>query len=71
MKLFEELEKKEVKEIENEILENWKKSDILNRCMEERKNAENFVFYDGPATANGFPGLHHMIGKFIKDTISK
>ena len=71
MKLFEELEKKEVKLTEEETLEYWKKIDILNKCMEERKDAPNFVFYDGPATANGFPGLHHMIGKFIKDTFCK
>ena len=71
MKLFEELEKKEVKLTEEETLEYWKKIDILNKCMEERKDAPKFVFYDGPATANGFPGLHHMIGKFIKDTFCK
>ena len=71
MKLFEELEKKEVKLTEEETLEYWKKIDILNKCMEERKDAPNFVFYDGPATANGHPGLHHMVAKFLKDSFCK
>ena len=71
MKKFEELDKREVSKVETDTLEYWKELDILNECMEERKDAPNFVFYDGPATANGFPGLHHMIGKFIKDTFCK
>ena len=44
---------------------------ILNKTIENRKDNECFVFYDGPATANGFPGLHHMMAKFLKDTFCK
>ena len=71
MKKFEELKKQDIKDEEKEILEYWQKIGILDECMKERKDSKNFVFYDGPATANGFPGLHHMIGKFIKDTFCK
>lgn len=39
--------------------------------MKIGENAPYFVFYDGPATANGHPGLHHMVAKFLKDTICK
>ena len=45
--------------------------DILKQCIDNRNGCENFVFYDGPATANGKPGLHHMMAKFLKDTFCK
>ena len=71
MKNFEELEKKDSFLVEQEILEKWKKEDILNKTIENRSTADNWVFYDGPATANGMPGLHHMVAKFLKDTFCK
>ena len=42
---------------------------ILDKCIEGR--TKDFVFYDGPATANGMPGLHHMVAKFLKDAFCK
>ena len=71
MKKFEELSKEKVSEVEKKILEKWLDEDILNLTIENRKDKENFVFYDGPATANGMPGLHHVVGKFIKDAFCK
>ena len=71
MRKFEELDKRETYLVENDYLEKWQKEDILNKCIEERKDSKNFVFYDGPATANGMPGLHHMVGKFLKDSFCK
>ena len=68
---FKELSKEKVNVVEEEILNNWKNIDILNKTIENREGCENFVFYDGPATANGHPGLHHMIAKFLKDSICK
>ena len=57
--------------MEKDILEKFKKEDILNKTIENRKGCENFVFYDGPATANGMPGVHHMLAKLLKDTFCK
>ena len=71
MKNFKELDKRQVHEVETDILKEWKKQDILNLTIENRKNSDNWVFYDGPATANGNPGLHHMVAKFLKDTFCK
>ena len=71
MKKFESLDKRENHEVENTILENWKKQDILNKTIKNREDRDSFVFYDGPATANGNPGLHHMVAKFLKDTFCK
>ncbi len=71
MKNFKELDKRNVHEVETDILATWKKQDILNKTIDNRKNDENWVFYDGPATANGMPGLHHMVAKFLKDSFCK
>ncbi len=67
--MFKELEKKKTSEVESEISKKWENMKILDRCLENRDH--DFVFYDGPATANGFPGLHHMVAKFLKDSFCK
>ena len=67
--MFKELEKVKTSEVEKSISEKWEKMHILDKCIE--KNDKYFVFYDGPATANGFPGLHHMVAKFLKDSFCK
>ena len=69
--MFKELDKREVNLVEQSILEEWKKQDILNKTIANRTGKENWVFYDGPATANGMPGLHHMVAKFLKDSFCK
>ena len=67
--IFKELSKEKVSIVEDKINENWKKMNILDKCIEGKY--KNFVFYDGPATANGMPGLHHMVAKFLKDAFCK
>lgn len=71
MKNFKKLDKRNVHEVETDILNQWKKQDILQKTIDHRKNEKNWVFYDGPATANGMPGLHHMVSKFLKDSFCK
>ena len=69
---FKELSKRKASEVEEEILKSWKGiNEITKKQNELRKDAKNFVFYDGPAFANGFPGLHHMVAKNLKDAICK
>ncbi len=69
---FKELQVGKVSEIEKNISKKWGGVyNILNSTIENRKDCEKFVFYDGPATANGFPGLHHMMAKFLKDSFCK
>ena len=67
MKNFKSLSKEPVDVTEAKIREKWLKEDILNKCIENREGSPYFVFYDGPAFANGFPGLHHMVAKSLKD----
>ena len=69
MKLFEELDKRETNLIEQDYINEWNKNNILDKSIEKVK--DNWVFYDGPATANGMPGLHHMLAKFLKDSFCK
>lgn len=71
MNTFRELEKKGTFEIEQEILKEWKEKDILKRTIDHRDGNDYFVFHDGPATANGFPGIHHMLAKLLKDAFCK
>ena len=69
--MFKELMKGKNSEVEKEISAKWQKMNILEKTIENRSNSNNFVFYDGPATANGMPGIHHMLGKLLKDTFCK
>lgn len=72
MKKFESLDKREVSLVEHDILESWGGiNEITRRQIENRDGSDYFVFYDGPAFANGFPGLHHMVAKNLKDAICK
>ncbi|MDO4963725.1 MAG: isoleucine--tRNA ligase [bacterium] len=68
---FEELDKRSVSEVENDILNKWRKMDILNKTIENRCDGKNFVFYDGPIYANAHPGIHHVLAKAIKDSFCK
>lgn len=72
MKNFKELDKRPTSEVEASISESWKSINAMHDAQVKRnENNETFVFYDGPAFANGFPGLHHMVSKNLKDTITK
>lgn len=71
MEKFKSLSKENTYEVEQKILKEWQNVNILEKTIENRKNCKNFVFYDGPATANGMPGLHHMMAKFLKDSFCK
>jgi isoleucyl-tRNA synthetase len=68
---FKELRKGKISEIEQEFIKEWEDKDILNQTILNRDENNLFVFYDGPATANGMPGIHHLLGKFLKDSICK
>ncbi len=72
MQKFKELDKRKASIIESEILASWNSiNEMTEKQIKNRENGEYFVFYDGPAFANGFPGLHHMVAKNLKDAICK
>ena len=68
---FEKLEQGKINEVEQKYSKYWDEKDIFNKSIDNRKDNDNYVFYDGPATANGMPGIHHMMAKLLKDTICK
>ena len=60
-----------VTELEEQILRRWKEEDTFARSLEQTAGGDPFVFYEGPPTANGRPGLHHIISRTIKDAVAR
>lgn len=56
---------------EERVLEFWKENKIFNKSLEQTKEGKEFVFYEGPPTANGKPGIHHLIARAFKDAIPR
>ena len=69
--MFEKLSDKPVAEVQKEQVKKWNEEDLLARCINEREGAEPFVFYEGPPTANGKPGIHHVMARTLKDSINR
>ncbi|HEV2037730.1 MAG TPA: class I tRNA ligase family protein, partial [Candidatus Eremiobacteraceae bacterium] len=57
--------------LEEEVLQFWKANDTFNRSMKLRENNERYVFFEGPPTANGRPGLHHVLARVFKDLLPR
>ncbi len=53
--------------INNEVLEMWKREKTFEKSLSTRKGKKSFVFYEGPPSANGIPGIHHVMSRAIKD----
>ena len=53
------------------ILEEWNKNDVFRRSVTEREGCPQFVFFEGPPSANGHPGIHHVLARTIKDTFNR
>lgn len=72
MKIFKEIKEDfNFPEMEKKILSFWEKNKIFEKSIETRKDRPHFVFYEGPPTANGKPGIHHVISRTIKDLICR
>jgi isoleucyl-tRNA synthetase len=57
--------------LEEKVLRFWNKNRVFEKSIEKRKKAKNFVFYEGPPTANAKPGLHHVLSRIFKDIICR
>ena len=57
--------------VNNEILQMWNKNDIFHKSIDEREGCPQFVFFEGPPSANGHPGIHHVLARSIKDTFNR
>src|SRR4030042_3142873 len=66
-KRFPEYKKFNLADINNKILEIWKDEKTFEKSLEIRQGHTPFIFYEGPPSANGIPGIHHVIARTIKD----
>ena len=66
-KKFTEYSHFDLSEINKEVLDQWDKQDLFHQSLETREGCPSFVFYEGPPSANGMPGIHHVMARSIKD----
>ena len=71
MSKFEHLKTGSIAENEKAISAYWKEIDLLHQCVSQREDGKQFVFFEGPPTANGKPGIHHVIARTLKDYVCR
>jgi isoleucyl-tRNA synthetase len=57
--------------LEEEVLERWRERDVFHESVRRREGAPRFGFYEGPPTANGPPGTHHVLARVFKDVFPR
>jgi isoleucyl-tRNA synthetase len=70
-KKFTERNKLNLSNINKEVLKQWDDEDVFHLSMSEREGCPSFIFYEGPPSANGHPGIHHVLARSIKDTFCR
>ncbi len=70
-KKFTERNKLNLSEVNKEVLQQWDAEDVFHSSISEREGCPSFVFYEGPPSANGHPGIHHVLARSIKDTFCR
>ena len=70
-KNFAERTRLNLSEVNKEVLAQWDKEDLFHRSITEREGCPSFVFFEGPPSANGHPGIHHVLARSIKDTFCR
>jgi isoleucyl-tRNA synthetase len=68
---YQEFKQLSMPAIEKDFLQRWKKGDTFNKSVDLRERSEPFVFYEGPPSANGMPGIHHVISRTLKDLVCR
>ena len=69
--MFKNLSEKPIAQLQMEQADNWEKEDLLHKCVTTREGQPSFIFYEGPPTANGRPGIHHVIARTLKDSVCR
>lgn len=69
--MFKNLSEKPIAQLQMEQAEQWEKEDLLHKCVTTREGQPSFIFYEGPPTANGRPGIHHVIARTLKDSVCR
>jgi len=68
---YREFQQLNLPELEKEILQQWNETSAFEKSVSNREGAPAFVFYEGPPSANGLPGIHHVIGRTLKDLVCR
>ncbi|TWF45059.1 isoleucyl-tRNA synthetase [Chitinophaga polysaccharea] len=68
---YQEYNQLNLPQIEKDILQHWEQHQAFEKSVEEREGATPFVFYEGPPSANGLPGIHHVISRTLKDLVCR
>ncbi|MBU0648256.1 isoleucine--tRNA ligase, partial [Patescibacteria group bacterium] len=63
--------KQKLPTLEKEVLKFWQEDETFKKSLDIREGAKDFIFYEGPPTANGMPGIHHVLGRVFKDVIPR
>ena len=71
MKKFNEYSKFNLSDVNKNVLKQWDLENVFARSIEEREGAPAFVFYEGPPSANGMPGIHHVMARTLKDIVCR
>ena len=71
MKHFNEYKQLNLAELSKDILAQWEKEDLFHQSIETREGCPSFLFFEGPPSANGMPGMHHVMARTIKDTFCR
>ncbi len=71
MKKYNEYSKFNLSDINKEVLEMWDREGVFHASVDEREGAPSFVFYEGPPSANGMPGIHHVMARTLKDIVCR
>ncbi|MBQ9708193.1 MAG: isoleucine--tRNA ligase, partial [Firmicutes bacterium] len=69
--MIKNLSTKPIAELQTEQADKWEKDDLLSKCVGTREGQPSFVFYEGPPTANGKPGIHHVMARTLKDSVNR
>ncbi|MBQ2058898.1 MAG: isoleucine--tRNA ligase [Firmicutes bacterium] len=69
--MYKNLSDRPIAEVQLQQADEWDRENLLEMCVENRKDAPSFNFYEGPPTANGKPGIHHVIARALKDSVCR
>ncbi len=69
--MYKNLSEKPIAEVQLAQADKWAEDNMLEKCVSARKDAPAFIFYEGPPTANGKPGIHHVVARTLKDSVCR
>ena len=71
MKRYKEYNRLDLTQVQQEMLADWEKNDLFGQSVKTREGHTPFLFFEGPPSANGMPGIHHVLARTIKDTFCR